>query len=404
MNLYTDIARRYLFSKKSTNAINIITGISVLGITIGTAALILILSVFNGFEQLIKDMVDNFNPDLKVIPLEGKRFEVSDSLVSQLLMIKGIDKISKTLEEVALFEYDGVQEAGFIKGVDDQFVAVTAIDSTIRQGQYLVKDGERFYGVPGYRLARNLSMNIDDRLTPINIYLPRRKKTNQLQRDFITREIMPVGFFSIESEQDHQYVITSLDLIDQMLKTKGSISALEIKLLPSASEEDVKVAISTQMKGVKIMNRYEQEETYFKVMKIEKWMSFLIGSLMIILIAFNIIGSLWMIVLDKKKDISILRSMGSTASQIKELFLKEGLFITLLGCLFGICLAILIYFIQAYQGIISMSGSHIVEAYPIELRFWDFVIVVSTVFFIGYLASILPAKKAAGIPALIREE
>jgi len=404
MNIYTDIARRYLFSKKSTNAINIITGISVLGISIGTAALILILSVFNGFEQLIKELVDDFNPDLKVIPVEGKRFEVSDSLVSQLLMIEGIDKISKTLEEVALFEYDGVQEAGFIKGVDDHFAAVTAIDSTIKQGQYLVKDEDRFYGVPGYRLARNLSMNIDDRLTPINIYLPRRKKTSRLQRDFITREILPVGFFSIESEQDHQYVITSLDLIDQMLKTKGSISALEIKLLPSAYEDDVKASITSMISGVKIQNRYEQEETYFKVMKIEKWMSFLIGSFMIILIAFNIIGSLWMIVLDKKKDISILRSMGSTASQIKELFLKEGLFITILGCVIGVVLAILIYYIQVYQGIIAMTGSHIVEAYPIELRFWDFVIVVAVVFLIGYIASILPAKKAARIPALIREE
>lgn len=405
MNVFTDIALRYLFSKKSTNAINIITSISVLGISIGTAAMILILSVFNGFEALIKDIVDDFNPDLKLELIEGKRFDIDDALVTQLMDIKGIEAMSKTIEEVALFEYNGIQEAGIIKGVDEMFPIVTAIDSTLDEGKYIVDDEDAYYAVTGYGLARKLSMNIDDFSTSLIIYLPKRKKKNAWENDYIRKELLPSGFFSIENEKDHQYILTSLDLIEGLLKTKGQINALEIKLNSDADEYQVRSKIE-QIMGPKFetKNRYEQEETYFKVMNIEKYMSLLIGTLTIILIAFNLVGSLWMIVLEKKKDIAILKSMGSTRQNILGLFIKEGVFITTLGVILGIIISVIIYYIQINYGIIAMATSHIVQAYPIELRIGDILLVILIVSLIGFIAAVLPAKKAAEIPALIREE
>jgi len=405
VNIFTDIARRYLFGKKTTNAINIITGISVLGIAIGTAAIILILSVFNGFESLIKDFVDDFNPDLKVSLIEGKRFACPDSVYQLIHDLDGVDIVSRTIEEVALFEYNGIQEAGVIKGVDHLFGQVTSIDSTIKQGEYVIESDTDYFAITGYGLARKLSMNIDDFRTTLGIWLPKRKKTSALDKPFITKEILPAGFFSIQNDKDHQYVITSIDLIDGLLKTKGQISALEIKVNQEVDESTTKAEIVSILgDNYKIQNRYEQEETYFKVMNIEKYMSLLIGTFTILLIAFNLIGSLWMIVLEKKKDIAILRSMGSTSSNIQNLFIKEGMMITLIGLLTGIVLSILIYFLQVRYGIISMDGISIVEAYPVELRKMDFLLVVCIVLVIGCLASILPSKKAAKIPAMIREE
>lgn len=405
MNIFTDIARRYLFGKKTTNAINIITGISVLGIAIGTSALILILSVFNGFESLIKDFVDDFNPDLKISLIEGKRFACPDSLYNTIANIDGVQLVSRTIEEVALFEYNGIQEAGVIKGVDNMFSAVTEIDSTIKQGKYVIESEADYFAVTGYGLARKLSMNIDDFRTPLSIWLPKRKKTSALEKLFITKDILPAGFFSIQNDKDHQYVITSLDLIEGLLKTRGQVSALEIKMDTDAVESNIKKDLAVVLgDNYKIQNRYEQEETYFKVMNVEKYMSLLIGTFTILLVAFNLIGSLWMIVLEKKKDIAILRSMGSTAKNIQSLFMKEGMMITLLGLLLGIILSVIIYLIQVRYGIIGMEGIHIVEAYPVELRTWDFVVVVGIVAVIGYMASMLPSKKAAKIPAMIREE
>lgn len=405
MNIFFDIALRYLFGRKSTNAINIITGISVLGISIGTAALILILSVFNGFESLIKNFVDDFNPDLKVQPIEGKRFLMEDSLLIALYDIDGIDRISKTLEEVALFEYEG-SHVGVIKGVDDEFRYVTAIDSTIKSGSYVLESNGVQHGVAGVGLSRLISINVMDPFTPMTVYIPKRKRSGPLDRkDFTTRSVYPKGEFTIANEKDNRYYFCSLALLESMLKLKGYVSALEIKLKPEADEETVAANIKIAMgDAYTIKNRYEQEATYFKVMNIEKWMSALIASLAVLLMAFNIIGSLWMIVLEKKKDIAILKSMGSTSRNIKQLVLNEGLLITCLGLFIGVVLALIIYYGQINYDLISMNGSYLVNSYPIKLKLSDFFIVFAIVFTIGFMASLLPAGKAAQIPALVRDE
>lgn len=405
MNIFFDIARRYLFGRKSTNAINIITGISVLGISIGTAALILILSVFNGFESLIKNFVDDFNPQLKVQPIEGKRFLMEDSLLIALYDVEGIDRISKTLEEVALFEYEG-SHVGIIKGVDDEFRYVTDIDSTIKSGEYVLEADGVQHGVAGIGLSRLISINVMDPFTPMTVYIPKRKRSGPLDRkDFTTRSLYPKGEFTIANEKDNRYYFCSLSLLESMLKLKGYVSALEIKLKPEADLQTVAENIKAVMgNGYTVKDRYEQESTYFKVMNIEKWMSALIASLAILLMAFNIIGSLWMIVLEKKKDIAILKSMGSTSRNIRQLVLNEGLLITCLGLVIGIILALVIYYMQINYDLISMNGSYLVNSYPIKLKLTDFLIVLTIVFIIGFLASLLPARKAARMTALVRDE
>lgn len=404
MTLPLEIAKRYLFSKKSTNAINLITGISILGISIGTAALILILSVFNGFETLITAFLDNFNPDVKIQPVEGKYFADNDSTYYALASIAGVEAITKTLEEVAIFEYNGTSRIGVIKGVDDQFQKVNHIEGAITHGEFDVHDPDIAYAVIGDGIASQLSISIKNRLRPMTIYFPKRKKKSVLEKDFSVKDFYPTGVFSIQNESDYHYAIADLENVAPLLDRKSLLSSYEIKL--SDTENPVAIQnIKKQMgPGFTVKDRFEQDSTYLKIMNIEKWMSFLIVSLTIIIVAFNLIGSLWMIVLDKKRDIATLKSMGATDDSIQKIFLYEGLLITFFGILLGFVIAIVLYLLQVNIGLISMAEGFIIDSYPIRLKITDFIIVFLSVFVIGLLASLGPANKAAKIPAFIREE
>lgn len=405
MSLPFQIARRYLFGKKTSSAINLITGISVLGISIGTAALILILSVFNGFEGLIAGLLNDFNPDLKVTPIEGKYFEISDDDLATLKSTEGVETISRTLEEIAFFEYKGSQIVGAVKGVDEYFLEVSQIDSAIHFGQYTLKDNGINYGVVGARLYNQLSINQRDALTPVKIHMPVKKKKGLIKKDYKTLSIYPSAVFSVQSEKEDQYMITSLAFASKLLDKKNEISAIEIKMDGSVVESTVRNDILSLLgKEVEIKNRYEQDEAFLKLMNIEKWISFLITSLTLFIVAFNLVGSLWMIVLDKKKDISILKTLGFNPGDIKRIFINEGLLITGLGIIIGISLAITLYLLQIYFGIVPVPEGFIIDAYPIRLKITDFLIVIITVFIIGYLASILPSNRAARISPYLRHE
>lgn len=405
MNLTLEIARRYLLGKKSNNAINIITGISILGITIGTAALILILSVFNGFEFLLSSLFDSFNPEMKIIPAEGKTFVTSDDEVKQLLAIDGVVAVSKTIEEIGLFEYKGAQEVGIIKGVDEYYSQVTDIDSTVRRGKYVIKEQNINYAVVGAGMRTKLSVNYNDGITPISVHMPNSQKSGPLSKDFKTLELYPSGVFSAQSEADLKYIITNYDFVNKLLGTTDQNSALELKLSDSYSEKSIRKNIVAVIgEGFVIKNSYEQNEAYLKIMNIEKWVSYLIASLTMFMIAFNMIGCLWMIVLDKRKDISILKSMGMTSVKIKKIFITEGMLIGVLGIVIGVVLALVLYFLQKYFGLISIPDGFMVRSYPIELKLLDFIVVISTVLFISYLASILPAQKAAKIETQLRSD
>lgn len=405
MNLSFRIARRYLFAKKSTNAINIITGISVFGLAVGTAALILVLSVFNGFEDLITGLFSNFNPDVKVIAAKGKTFEADDTLMLQLKKIDGVVAITQTLEEVAFFEYKDHQDFGTIKGVDEYYTNVTSLDETIREGVYALKDKERFLAVAGVGMRNKLSIDVADKFTPLAIYMPKRGRVSTLQQPFKKLFAQPVGTFVIQQDFDNQYILTSLDMVRELLNYTNELTALEIKLSPTAQQDDV----IEQMKQIlgddfKIKDRYQQDEAFLKLMNIEKWMSFAILSLTLLLVAFNMIGSLWMIVLEKKKDIAILKSMGAPDNTIRNIFLHQGILLCLLGLALGSFLAVILYGSQKAFGIVPIPAGFVVDAYPISMRLYDFIVVALTVIGIGIVASIPPAMRAVKISAMIKEE
>jgi lipoprotein-releasing system permease protein len=402
--LSIQIAWRYLFGKKTTNAINLITGLSVLGITIGTAALILILSVFNGFEGLLSGLFNAFNPDLRVSPISGKTIVLDSIDLERLYGIDGILEISKTIEEVALFEYKDVQEIGVIKGVDNNYIKVTGMDSLVIHGQFKLKGNSGLnYGVIGVGLRNKLSVNTEDKLNSITVYMPNRSSKFST-KEYTFKDLYPSGIFSVKSENDQKYILSDIDFAyDLLALPKNELSYLEIKTNDNTDEEAIRKELQKIIKQeIKIENRQEQDATFLKIMNIEKWVSFLIVSLTLLLIAFNLIGALWMIILEKRKDIAILKSLGYTDNDIKKLFLSLGIFISLIGIAIGFSIAIFGYFLQKKYGIIGIPEGFLIDAYPIKLKLIDFFRVFFTVIFIGLLASILPALKAAKFGTFLR--
>jgi lipoprotein-releasing system permease protein len=407
MNWPLRIARRYLFAKKSTNAINIITGISVIGIAIGTAALIIVLSVFNGFEDLITGLFSNFNPDIKVVPAKGKTFEVDSLQLAELWELEGIEVVSQSLEEVAFFEYDNNQDFGILKGVDQYYREVTGIDSTIREGRYVFSEDERDFAVVGVGMRNKLAVNLGKVLSTISVYMAKQERVGPFENQFRKKLVYPGGTFVIQQDFDNQYVLTSLEFARGLMRMPNQVSALEIRMAPGASERAVREGITSVLgSDFIIRNRYEQDEAFLKLMNIEKWMSYAILSLTLLLVAFNMIGALWMIVLEKQKDISILKSMGATKESIRNIFLSEGLLLCFFGMLIGYVIAIGLYLLHVNlpNGLVSIPQGFVVTAYPISLRAMDFLVIAITVLSIGGIASMLPARRAMRVPAIIREE
>ena len=406
MNLPLKIARRYLFARRSTNAINIITGIAVFGVAIGTAALILILSVFNGFEDLFLGLYNSFNPDVTVTPIQGKTFDVDSIMLDDIYRIEGVQTISQTLEEKALFDYKDNKDIGLLKGVDEYYSAVTGIDSTIREGTYSLAQEGLPMAVIGQGIRNKLGVDVNDPFSPLTIYWPKRKRGGIFDtRPFKSQQVQAGGTFLVQQDFENQYVLTSIELVRELLNRPGACSALEIDLAPgwdvSSTYAEIQEVVGDEFV---IKNRYEQEASFLRLMQIEKWLSFAIVGLMMLLISFNLIGALWMVVLEKQTDIAILRSMGMTKGDIYRLFLYEGLLLCGVGILIGFVLATIIYILQVTVGIINLPGGMLIDAYPVSLRWFDFPIVALTVFLIGGLAAILPARRARRVEAVIQSE
>lgn len=403
------VGRFFKRSVKHINAINFISLISILGIIIGTAALILVLSVFNGFENLIGDLINSFNPEVKVMPAEGKVFTVDSTTLAKIESLESVALVSQTIEEIAAFEYDKAQDFGILKGVDENFRKVTEIDSTVRHGEFLLKDEERFFSVVGLGMAYKLGVNVEDIFEPLNIYMPKRKaSTSAFDKPFYKKITYPTAVFSIQQEIDGQFVLVDLAFAQKLLSyKKGEISALECKLVEGADLETAKAEIGAIMgPGFKIKDRYQQDEAFYKLMNMEKWVTYVILSFTLVLIMFNLLGSLLMMVVEKKKDISILRSMGASSDLIRNIFFTEGMMITIVGLFIGFALAILIFLAQQTFGIIELQGdgAYVVDAYPVGLRFFDFVFVFLTVLGLGALFSWMPARRAAKMENLTIED
>lgn len=407
MQLIPTISYRYLIGKKSTNAIHVIVWISIAGMTIGTAALVLILSIFNGFESLLSGLLSSFNPDLKIELKEGKFYAVDSVDVKKMAAIPGIEAYAFVLEETAFFEYSASQEVGRLKGVDTSYFQVTRLDSTMIMGRadWSPAASQITYGILGSGMHSKLSVNTADPLTPIIAYMPSREGQANLLSALNSLPVYPSGVFSVGNDIDGQMVIIPRDKMNKLLGLGNHFSAIEIKLSATASESSVRTALMNLLgERFIIKNRKQQDDGFFKIMNIEKLISYLIACLTFLLIALNLVGSLWMIVLEKKEDISILKSMGLLNDSIKKIFILIGLFISVAGLVLGFIFALIFYFIQTHYGIIAMPDVFIIDAYPIELRWMDFIIVIFTVLGIGFLAALIPANRASKISAFVRYE
>lgn len=399
MNLSFYIARRYLLSKKSRNAINIISGISVAGVAVGTAALIVILSVFNGFDGLIKNLFTSFDPDLKITALQSKTFVADEKMLAGIRAENGIKAWSLSLEENALLEYDGQQMIATIKGVDENYLNVTGLDSMLVSGEYYLKYNDVPTAIAGRGVAYKLNLDLEF-LIPVKVNIPSRKA--EIKGNFQdavnlinTRNIYTSGVFAVQQEYDNKYYIVPLSFAREVLEYDNDISAIEIKLKDPTQSPEIKARLQSHLgDGYVVADRNDQHQFLYQVMQSEKWVIFLILLFILIIASFNVIASLTMLIIDKKKDINTLRSMGANDAQIRRIFFAEGMLISLLGAIIGLILGGIICWIQQDFGIVKLGseGSFIINAYPVLINPSDFAIVFATVLFIGFLAAWYPVR------------
>jgi lipoprotein-releasing system permease protein len=407
--LALQIAFRYLFSKKSTNAINIITFVSMIGMAVGAMALILVLSVFNGFEGLVLTLYNQFTPDLQITPTQGKVFTLTETQLQQLRGLNNVANIATVLEEKALLKYQDREYIATIKGIDNNYLKVNNIESTITDGKFILNDNTLDYMVLGAGVRAALSANITDGINPISVFLPRRGKQSPglIPTDAFNRKfIFPSGVFSIQQEYDYEYTYVPIDFIRDALKYEEEISSLELKLKTGSDIKKTKQEITSILgNNFSLKDRYEQDETLFKVMNTERIVAYGIFAFVILIISFNITGALSMIVLEKSKDIAVLKTMGATQQFITKVFLLEGLLISLIGSVTGIALATLIGFIQIKFEIIKMNTSTmVVDAYPIIFKADSFIVVLVMVAVIGFAAAIIPALRAGKSKMLLNRK
>lgn len=403
MRFVNEIAARYLFSAKGTHFINIISGVTILGLSLGSAALILVMSVFNGFEELIGSMINQFNPELKIQPATGKYLAENDELIQKVVDLEEVLAVTKVIEETAAFEYQKYSNVGTLVGVDEHFRNVTDIDSTMIEGEYKLYNEEYSFAVLGAGMARNLSVDVLNAFESLNVHMSDRKTAASV-KPFRTRIVRPIGVFSIQQDIDNEIIIVPFDFAQSLLDRRGQVSYLGLRLQDDVDVDAVQARVSQIFgKDVVIRNRYQQDEDFLKLMNIEKYMASLIASLMLVLIAFNLIGCLWMIILDKKKDIAILKAMGSTSDTVRKIFLRLGLFYTVLGLVLGIALAVVLYIAQKEFGLVTIGQGFVVDAYPIRMLGKDVLMVAIIVIIIGYVASLPAAAKASKLSTSIRE-
>ncbi len=396
MKLSWYIAKRYLFAKKSRNAINVISAVSVAGVAVGSMALIIILSVFNGLETLVSSIFNTFDPDIKITAVEGKTFIADSTRLKLLAAVEGVSCYSTTIEENALLKYDKRQYIATIKGVDDNYSQVTGIDSSMWDGEFILRsDKDRPYAVPGAGIANYLGLRINF-ITPLYIYVPRRTASTAINPEnaFVRRFIFPSGIFQVEQEYDSKYVYIPIEFARELLEYDTGVSSIEIKFAEEAEPRVVQKNVTKIFdKGFLVQNRYEQQEIYYKVMRSERLAIFLILTLILIIASFNIVGSLTMLIIEKERDVEILRSLGADNGLIRKIFIFEGWLISIIGALAGILLGFAICWLQQTYGLVKLrSDTLILNAYPVVMELRDFLIVPATVLMIGYWAAWYPVR------------
>lgn len=405
MSLSFKIARRYFFSRKkggTLNLISLLSGISLLGYIVGAAALIIVLSVFNGFEGLFMGMYTHFDSDLQISARYGKTIQASQIDSSKLRQLEGIEMISFVLEENVLLKYGDKQNLATIKGVDEQFAALTGLDSSIIAGTLLLQEGDTNYALVGQGVAYQLSVDPHDFFEGLEVYVPNRGEMDVLNPTsaFSKSIILPVGIFNVQEEVDNKYVITPLRFLRELLNRPNEYSSIELKLTKDANPNRVKKQLQALV-GEKftVKDRFEQREAFYKVMKSEKLISYFILFFILLIAAGNTIGSLYILVIEKRKDLNVLASIGFTGNQARAIFAWQGLIMAFVGGFIGVLLGVGICYLQSEYGFVKLdsAASFMFNAYPVDLRMNDVLLVFATVLFLGWLTSLYPAFKAKQI-------
>ncbi len=400
MNLSFYIAKRYLFSKKRTNLINIISAISAAGMAIGTMGLIIGLSCFNGFDTLIKSLFSTFDADLKITLVEGKSFSVDNQIFNEIRKEKDVLFFSEVVEDNALLRYENRQVLATVKGVSDDYSKMTGLDSMIVDGKFKLNEDDKQFAVLGQVVAYFLSVGLN-LMNPIDIYVPqkRRKSGSSIEGSFNQGFIYPSGVFSVQQEIDSRYIIVPIAFARELFEMAGKVNSVELKLRNGADARQVQQMITVKLgSGFVVKNRYQQHDYLYKTMQGEKYAVYLILILILIIASFNIVGSLTMLIIDKKEDISILQSMGADKVLIRNIFLFEGWSVSLVGAVVGTILGIAVCQAQITFGLVKLQGggSFIIDAYPIDIIPLDILLIFCSVILIGFLAAWLPVKYISG--------
>ncbi len=396
MKLSFFIARRYLISKKSHNLINVISIISVVGLSVGTMALIVVLSVFNGFEEVIKSMYTSFNADLNITAVSGKTFYYNQFPEVKIQQIEGIKGIGQVVEEDALFKYRDKQHIARIKGVSENYTDHSGLDSMIVDGNFVIQEGKSNFAVVGAGVAWYLDIYPQNISTLLSIYVPKRGNPSNFnfQNAFNSGALHPTGVFSVQQEFDEKYVIVPLRFARELMDYTDEVTSVEIRINENMDSDKIQEEIISILgPGFNVKNRYEQNESLFKLLRSEKTAIFFILLFILVLSSFNMIGSVSILIVEKKKDIGILSGMGAEMKLIKSIFFTEGLIISLLSSTIGLFIGFLILFAQQEFGLLSLGqseGDFVIASYPVHMNIMDFVYVFVSVMTIGLLATIYP--------------
>lgn len=396
------IARRYLFSKKSTNVINIISAISVTGVAVTTMALVIVMSVFNGFHDLVASFFTSFDPQLSVVPAKGKAVAADDPLLTQMKRLPEVQVSTECVEELALAMYGDRQAMVTVKGVQSNFDSLTNIrDILYGDGGFTLQAANLQYGIPGIRLAQTLGMGArwDGFL---KIYAPRREgqmvDVTNPSDGFVADSILSAGvvFAVNQAKYDKDYILTSVGFARRIFDRQGMVTSLEFRLKPGSSLNAVKAEMQ-KIGGDKyrVLDRFEQQADTFKIMQIEKVLAYIFLTFILIVACFNIIGSLSMLIIDKKQDVETLRSLGAGDRLITRIFLFEGRMISAIGAAIGIVVGLLLCWLQQTYGLVAMgstSGAFVINAYPVSVHYDDVALIFVTVIAVGWLATWYPVR------------
>lgn len=395
MNTSIFIAKRYLFSKKSVNAINVISAISMIGVLVASAALIVILSVFNGLENLILSMYSSFTPELRIEPATGKVFVEDTALFEEIKKDKRIMSYGDVLQEKVLLRYHDYQYIATIKGVDTSYGKNREMDSLLWDGTFFLKDDGLNFAVLGAGVYSSLGVNLGNLLTEVEVFSPRKGVKNSINPadEFNLRTIAVSGVFKAQQELD-DLMIVPLDFARELVGEYEGVSAIEINIKPGFNVDKMQQTFAEILgKDFLVKNRVQQNPELYKLLNSEKWMVFFILAFVLVIAAFNIVGSLTMLVIDKQKDVAVLSSLGASSGLIKRIFFLEGMFISMIGCVAGLFFGIIFCFLQQRFGFVRMGAdSMITDAYPVAIRATDFLLVFLTVLLVSGIASAISAR------------